>query len=73
MQNLLLTLWQELAHTIIFVTHDLSEAITLADRIFIMDRNHGRIHTDIHVPLTRPRTKESDSYHQFFKTLRQSL
>jgi NitT/TauT family transport system ATP-binding protein len=73
MQNLLLTLWQELSHTIIFVTHDLSEAITLADRVFIMDRNHGRIHTDIKVPLTRPRTKESDSYHQFFKTLRQLL
>jgi NitT/TauT family transport system ATP-binding protein len=73
MQHLLLTLWQELSHTIIFVTHDLSEAITLADRIFIMDRNHGRIHTDINVPLARPRTKESDSYHQFFKTLRHSL
>lgn len=73
MQHLLLTLWQELSHTIVFVTHDLSEAITLADRIFIMDRHHGRIHTNIQVPLTRPRTKESDSYHQFFKTLRQLL
>jgi hypothetical protein len=38
-----------------------------------MDRNHGRIHTDIKVPLARPRTKESDSYHQFFKTLRHAL
>jgi NitT/TauT family transport system ATP-binding protein len=73
MQNLLLTLWQELAHTIVFVTHDLGEAVTMADRIFMMDRRSGRIRTTIQVPLPRPRKKESDTFHTFYKTLRKML
>lgn len=73
MQNLLLTLWKELSHTIVFITHDLTEAITLADRIIMMSRNPGRIQSDISVPLSRPRKKESDAFHQFYRELRSSL
>lgn len=70
MQNLLLTLWEQLAHTIVFVTHDLGEAITLADRILLMDKNPGRIASEITVPLPRPRKKESDAFHHFYRRLR---
>jgi len=73
MQNLLLSLWKEFSHTILFVTHDLSEAATLADRIIIMSRNAGQIKSDIPVPLHRPRKKESNDFHQFYRELRSCL
>ncbi|PIF02905.1 MAG: ABC transporter ATP-binding protein [Desulfococcus sp.] len=67
MQVLLLRLWDELGHTILFVTHDMVEAALLADRIIIMDRLPGRIREDIRVSLPRPRRRESDSFHRFLK------
>lgn len=73
MQNLLLALWQKLSHTILFVTHDITEAITLADRILILDRHPGRLRSEVRVPLPRPRKKESDAFHHFFRRLRNEL
>jgi NitT/TauT family transport system ATP-binding protein len=73
MQELLLALWREFAHTILFVTHDLSEALVLADRIVVLDKNPGRISHDIPVPLSRPRKKESDSFHHFYRELHARL
>jgi NitT/TauT family transport system ATP-binding protein len=63
MQFFLLDLWKKLSHTILFVTHDVTEAVTLADRILVMDKNPGRIRHDIAVPLRRPRIRESDAFH----------
>jgi NitT/TauT family transport system ATP-binding protein len=71
MQNLLLGIWKELGHTILFVTHDISEAVTLADRILVLGKNPGRILNDIAVPLPRPRKKESDTFHHFYRSLRE--
>ena len=62
MQNLLLSLWKKLSHTVIFVTHDVNEAITLADRILLMDKNPGRIRDEIRVDLPRPRKKEKTDF-----------
>jgi NitT/TauT family transport system ATP-binding protein len=73
MQNLLLSLWEELSHTIVFVTHDLVEAITLSDRIVVMSPNPGRIRLQIPVTLPRPRKKENNTFHNFFKDLRRRL
>jgi len=73
MQNLLLSLWGRLSHTIVFVTHDLGEAITLADRILVMGGNPGRIQSEIPVHLPRPRKKESDAFHRFYRDLRSRL
>ena len=73
MQNLLLALWQTFAHTILFVTHDITEAITLADRILIFERHPGRLRSAVDVPLGRPRKKESDDFHQFYRRLRNML
>ena len=69
MQNLLLTLWQELSHTILFVTHDVNEAVVLADRILLMDKNPGRIREEIVVDFPRPRRRESDGFLQFSRRL----
>jgi len=59
MQNLLLSLWEQLKQTIVFVTHDVREAVTLSDRIMVM----GRITAEtiinpthlVPIPLDRPR------------------
>ena len=51
----LLSLWGARQQTVVFVTHDLSEAITLADRIVVMTRRPGRIKLVYEVKLPRPR------------------
>jgi len=58
MQELLLKIWNQFKPTIVFVTHDISEAIFLADRIFVMGVNPGRIKQEINIPLERPRQME---------------
>jgi NitT/TauT family transport system ATP-binding protein len=55
MQELLLDIWSELKATVIFVTHDIEEAVFLSDRIFVMGVNPGRIKQIVDVPLERPR------------------
>jgi NitT/TauT family transport system ATP-binding protein len=51
----LLALWEARHQTVVFVTHDLSEAITLADRIIVMTRRPGRVKQIYDVQLPRPR------------------
>ena len=62
----LLALWGAKRQTVVFVTHDLSEAITLADRIVVMTRRPGRIKMIHSVKLSRPRDviklRESEAY-----------
>jgi NitT/TauT family transport system ATP-binding protein len=55
LQNQLLDLWQEEKKTIIFITHDLGEAVALADRVVVMSARPGRIKTIASVPIPRPR------------------
>jgi NitT/TauT family transport system ATP-binding protein len=67
MQQLLLKVWDETASTILFVTHDVEEAIYLADRIFIMSAHPGTIVEDVQVPFDRPRElslKERNEFHE---------
>jgi NitT/TauT family transport system ATP-binding protein len=66
MQQLLLEIWEETACTILFVTHDVEEAVYLADRIFIMSSHPGTIVEDVQVPFDRPRDlalKETSKFH----------
>lgn len=55
MQALLLTLWARTQTTIVFVTHDIDEALFMADRILVMSPRPGRIIDEINVPAMRPR------------------
>jgi len=67
MQQLLLGIWSETASTILFVTHDVEEAIYLADRIFIMSTHPGTIVEDVQVPFDRPRDlslKQRNEFHE---------
>jgi len=73
MQNLLLSLWKELSHTILFVTHDVNEAVVLADRILLMDKNPGRIREEVWVDLPRPRKRENSAFLNISKRLSRGL
>jgi NitT/TauT family transport system ATP-binding protein len=69
----LLALWEAKHQTVVFVTHDLSEAITLADRIVVLTRRPGRIKMIHEVKLPRPRDvirlRESDEYAQEYSQI----
>jgi len=58
MQQYLLEIWKNVDITILFITHDLEEAIYLADRVLVMGANPGHIQEFIEVPLEQPRSPE---------------
>ncbi|MCE7948845.1 MAG: ABC transporter ATP-binding protein [Chloroflexi bacterium CFX4] len=58
MQLELLQLWQHTGKTILMVTHSITEAIFMADRVVVLTARPGRLHTEISVPLARPRHLE---------------
>jgi NitT/TauT family transport system ATP-binding protein len=55
MQSYLLQIWKQVDITVMFITHDLDEAIYLADRILILDAHPGRLREVMEVPVPRPR------------------
>ncbi|HET6622259.1 MAG TPA: ABC transporter ATP-binding protein [Dongiaceae bacterium] len=58
MQELLLTIWEQQHKTVLFVTHDIDEAILLGDRVIVMTARPGRIKSDIPISLPRPRNPD---------------
>jgi NitT/TauT family transport system ATP-binding protein len=58
MQSYLLEIWKKVDITIVFITHDLDEAIFLADRILVLSAHPGEVQELIEVPLERPRRAE---------------
>jgi NitT/TauT family transport system ATP-binding protein len=53
-----LKIWNETRMTVVFVTHDLEEALFMADRVVVMASHPGRISRIVDVPFERPRTKD---------------
>jgi NitT/TauT family transport system ATP-binding protein len=73
LQEELLELWQRTKLTVIFVTHSIEEAILLADRVVVMTPGPGRIQSDNHVALPRPRDVASTEFNAIRRELSQLL
>ncbi|AZO96070.1 ABC transporter ATP-binding protein [Halocella sp. SP3-1] len=69
LQNLLIDIWQEAGKTILFVTHDIEEALVLADKIILMESNPGRIKKIINNNLDRPRDRVSTEFIRLYKII----
>lgn len=73
MQENLLEIWSEFHNTVVFVTHDIDEAVFLSDRIVVMSASPGRIIADIPVTLPRPREQSLLTSPAFMALKRQCL
>lgn len=65
MQQLLLNMWRKNTKTILFVTHDINEAIFLSDRVILMNNKQGNIQKEFEVKLNRPRNQIIKKSHEF--------
>ncbi len=73
MQELLLKLWVEFKPTVFFITHDVSEAIFVSDRVLVMSRRPGRVKLAVDVPAPKPRTADFFSTPDFVEQQRRLL
>jgi NitT/TauT family transport system ATP-binding protein len=81
LEDVLLSLWQTERRTVLFITHDLSEAVSMSDRVIVMSARPGRIVDDIPITLGRPRSVRAlqcdPTYHELYAkvwtTLEQGL
>ncbi len=72
MQELLLRVWEQHHQTVLFITHDIEEALLLADRVCVMTARPGRIKKSIDVRIPRPRAIEVTTSSEF-NTLRREV
>jgi NitT/TauT family transport system ATP-binding protein len=73
MANELLTLWDVTHPTVVFVTHDLEEAIGLADRVVVLTAGPGRVKASFDIDLPRPRHVQEIRFTPQFVNLYQSI
>ncbi|GHU19051.1 ABC transporter ATP-binding protein [Betaproteobacteria bacterium] len=73
MQELLTGIWQQTRATVLFVTHDVDEAVFLADRVIVMSQRPGKIVEDMRIPFPRPRQYESLILEPAFGELKHEL
>jgi NitT/TauT family transport system ATP-binding protein len=68
MQNYLMEIWANIDITILFITHDLDEAVYLADRILVLKANPGEVDEIIEVPVPQPRSADQFMTDEFLAT-----
>ena len=73
MQRLLAEVWRATRKTVIYVTHNVAEAVYLGDRVMVMSPHPGRVKTEIAVTLPRPRDPLSVEFLEFQKRLLREL
>ena len=64
MQELLVRLAGQHGQTVLFVTHDVAEAVSLADRVLLLDGRCGRIGRELAIDLHRPRDRTDREFHR---------
>lgn len=73
LEDLLLRLCQQHRHTVLFVTHDLAEAVAVSDRVVVMSSRPGRIVADVPIDLPRPRSirelQKAPRFHELYARL----
>ena len=70
MQEVLLDIWGKIPTTTVFVTHDIDEALFLADRIVVMSARPGQVIEDIALPFARPRSQDLVTEPEFVRLKR---
>ena len=76
LQEGLLDIWTRTRRTVLFITHDVEEAVYLADRVVVMSARPGRIVADLRIDLPRPRSLDvvaSDAFTVYRRTVLQAL
>ena len=73
MQKLLLRLWEHFRPTILFITHDVGEAVFISDRVIAMTRRPGRVKCEVHVQAAKPRGYEFIGSPEFTKLERELI
>ena len=73
MQSWLLSIWDDFRTTVLFITHDVDEAIYLSDRVLVMAGPPGRIVADVAVPIQRPRNHGDVVTGPVFSAIKHSL
>ena len=73
LQQMLTDLWQENQTTILFVTHNIDEAIVLGDRVLVFSERPGRIACEFKIDLPRPRDRMTEEFTNLFIQIRTAL
>jgi NitT/TauT family transport system ATP-binding protein len=73
MENELLDLWAETRNTVLFVTHDLEEAIALSDEVIVLTAGPGQIKASYPIPITRPRNVIEIRFREEFTRLYEQI
>jgi NitT/TauT family transport system ATP-binding protein len=73
MQELLLGIWEASHKTVLFITHDIDEAILLGDRVYVMTARPGRIKEEIDIDIPRPRTVDALTSERFIAIKRHTM
>jgi NitT/TauT family transport system ATP-binding protein len=73
MQRLLADVWRETRKTVVYVTHNVAEAVYLADRVIVMTPHPGKVKADIPIRLDRPRDPLSVEFLDYQKQLLRQL
>lgn len=77
LEELLVELWQQERRTVVFITHDLAEAVAISDRVLVMSARPGRVVADVDIDLERPRSvrelQKEPRYHELYAHIWQKL
>ncbi|MFB6173949.1 MAG: ABC transporter ATP-binding protein [Halobacteriales archaeon] len=69
----LLRIWRETGKTVLFVTHDVEEAVTLADRVVVLTGSPGAVREVVDVDLERPRSRTEEAFNEYQERVRRLI
>ncbi|QSG14226.1 ABC transporter ATP-binding protein [Halapricum desulfuricans] len=69
LQAELLDIWEATGKTVLFVTHDIEEAVKLGDRVVVMDREPGRVQEVLDIDLERPRSRSDRAFGRYYEEI----